>query len=222
MHVICGVRKDKRNYVHKVKTLNAKQLLSTLQKEGKEKRCRKRNTRYFEVVVTYESIGEVKLYFCRFPYQKEWRLFLSTDTSFSFLSMMEIYSVRWTIDLFFKEAIQQLKLGTCQSRDFDAQIAHVSTCYLLYIFLAYFRRINDYESLSGVFQLIKDEVMEKNVAERLWGMFNELLQLIMDSMANQGFVDILEFKSSVEYLYIKELFEQSFLNNQLQFLEKAC
>jgi hypothetical protein len=43
MHVICGIRKDKRNYVYGEKVLNAKQLLCTLQKEGKEKRCRKRN-----------------------------------------------------------------------------------------------------------------------------------------------------------------------------------
>ena len=222
MHVVCGVRKDKRNYTYKEKSLNAKQLLSTLQKTGKEKRCRKRNTRYFEVIVTYDGIGEVKLYFCRFPYQKQWRLFLSTDISLSFLSMMEVYSIRWTIEVFFKEAKQQLKLGTCQSRDFDAQIAHVSTCYLLYIFLAYFRRINDYESLGGVFEMIKDELVEKNLAERLWEMFEELLQVIIVGMANHGFVDILEFKNSVEYLYIKELFEQSFLNNQLQILKKAC
>ncbi|MDI6915824.1 MAG: transposase [Desulfitobacteriaceae bacterium] len=222
MHVICGIRKDKRKYTYNEKSLNAQQLLGTLKNEGKEKRCRKRNTRYFEVVVTYEEIGEVKLYFCRFPYQKEWRLFLSTDTSLSFLSMMEIYSVRWTIEVFFKEAKQHLKLGTCQSRDFDAQIAHVSSCYLLYILLAYFRRVNAYESLGGVFHVIKDELLEKNLAERIWNLFEELLQVIIADMARHGFVDILEFKDSAEYQYIKELFEDSFLNNQLKMLDKAC
>ncbi|MEA4901920.1 hypothetical protein [Desulfitobacterium sp.] len=80
--------------------MNAKQLLVTLKNESKEKRCRKRNTRYFEVLVNYEEIGEVKLYFCRFPYQKEWRLFLSMETSLSFLSMMEIYSIRWHRSIF--------------------------------------------------------------------------------------------------------------------------
>jgi hypothetical protein len=76
--------------------------------------------------------------------------------------------------------------------------------------------------LGGVFQVIKDELVEKNLAERLWNLFEELLQVIIDGIANHGFVDILEFKSSVEYLYIKELFKQSFLNKQLQVLEKAC
>lgn len=69
------------------------------------------------------------------------------------------------------------KLGNCPSRDFDAQIAHISTCYILYTLLAYFRRVNDYESLDGLFAEIKDDLIEKNVAERLWDSFEELLQV---------------------------------------------
>ncbi|GAB6171624.1 hypothetical protein JCM15765_11020 [Paradesulfitobacterium aromaticivorans] len=177
MHVICGIRQDKRKYTYKGDSLAAHKLLAVLKTEGEEKRCRKRNTRYFEVVVDYEGIGKVKLFFCRFPYQKKWRLFLSTDISLGFLSMMELYSVRWTIEVFFKEAKQHLKLGGCQSRDFDAQIAHITTCYLLYILLAYFRRVNAYESIDGLFAAIKDELIEKNLAERLWELFEELLQV---------------------------------------------
>ncbi|MFZ3102081.1 MAG: transposase [Desulfitobacteriaceae bacterium] len=130
---------------------------SVLKNEGQEKRCRKRNTRYFEAVVDYERIGQIKLYFCRFPYHKKWRLFLSTDTSHSLLSMLEVYSVRWSIEVFFKETKQHLKLGICQSRDFDAQIAHITTCYVLYTLLAYFRRVNAYESLGRLFAEIKWE-----------------------------------------------------------------
>ena len=221
MHVICGIRKDTRKYTYKEESLNASELHKVLKNEGEEKRCRKRNIRYFEVIVNYEGIGKVKLYFCRFPYQKKWRLFLSTDISLGLLSMMEIYSVRWTIEVFFKEAKQHLKLGTCQSRDFDAQIAHVTSCYLLYILLAYFRRVNAYESLDGLFAAIKDDLLEKNVAERLWELFDELLQVVITGIAKSGIVDILEFKNSSEYQYLKELFENSFLNNQLKNLEKA-
>lgn len=221
MHVICGVRKDTRKYTYNGEALDAKQLLKTLKKMRKEKRCRKRNTRYYEVTVYYEGVGEVKLYFCRFPYQKEWKLYLSTDTSLAFLDMLEIYCVRWTIEVFFKEAKQHLKLGACQSRDFDAQIAHVTTCCILYIFLAYFRRINAYESLGGLFEVIKDELIEKNLAERLWELFEELLQIVITAIAENGSVDIQEFRNSAEYQYLKELFEASFLSNQLMKLDKA-
>lgn len=88
--------------------------------------------------------------------------------------------------------------------------------------MAYFRRINAYESLGGVFHVIKDELIEKNLAERLWDLFEELLQVIITGLANHGTVDILEFKNSVEYQYIRELFEDSFLNNQVKMLDKAC
>lgn len=106
-----------------------------------------------------------------------------------------------------------LKLGTCQSRDFDTQIAHITTCYLLYTLLAYFRRVNDYESLDGLFSEIK---------ERLWELFDELLQVVITSVAKSGLVNIMEFANSVEYQFLKELFENSFLTNQMKALENAC
>jgi hypothetical protein len=216
MHVICAVRKDWRKYTYQGQKINAKELLKVLKSEGKEKRCRKRNTRYFEATVYYEGIDEtIKLYFCRFPYQKNWKLYLSTDPSLAFLEMMEIYAARWTIEVFFRETKQHLQLGRCQSRDFDAQIAHVTTTYILYTFLAYFRRVNDYESLGALFEEIKDEMVEKNLAERLWEMFDELLQIVITAIAESGTVDICAFKKSEEYKYIQTLFKESFLGNQL-------
>jgi len=223
MHVICAVRKDWRKYSYNGENMNAKELLKTLKKEGKEKRSRKRNIRYFEATVYYEGINEtVKLYFCRFPYQKNWRLYLSTNTSLTFLETMEIYSIRWTIEVFFRETKQHLQLGKCKSRDFDAQIAHVTTTYILYVFLSYFRRINDYESLGGLFEEIKDEMVEKNLAQRLWEMFDELLQVVIAAISESGIIDLKAFKNSEEYAYIKELFEVSFLGNQLFERDKAA
>ncbi len=150
LHVICGMRKDPRQYRYQENPVNAQALLAVLKKAGNAKCCRKLNTRYYKVVVHYDDIGEVKLYLCRFPYQKQWRVFLSTDTTLSFVAMMEIYATRWTIAVFFKEMKQQLGWGPCQSRDYDAQIAAVTTCCILYIFLAYFRRVHAYAPLGGV------------------------------------------------------------------------
>ena len=129
--------------------------------------------------------------------------------------MLEAYSARWTIEVFFKETKQLLRLGKCQSQDFDAQIAHVTTTYILYTFLAYFRRINDYETLGGLFEEIKDQLVEKNIAERLWALFEELLDTVISAMTESGVVDIQAFKTSPEYVQIKELFDDSFLGKQL-------
>ena len=75
LHVVCGVRKDTRQYTYHGKKLDAQALHASRKKAGHAKRCRKLHTRYFDVVVPYEGVGDVTLYRCRFPYQKQWRLF---------------------------------------------------------------------------------------------------------------------------------------------------
>jgi hypothetical protein len=220
MHLIGGIRNDSRKYIYNGETLNGKQLIKKLSAEGKQKRCRKWNVRYFEVVVNYEGIGDVKLYICRFPYQKKWRIFISTDVSLNFIKMMEIYSTRWTVEVMFRELKQHLHLGKCQSRDFDAQIASITISMILYTFLAYLRRKNAYETIGGIFELINEDMCEKTLAQRLWELFDDLLQVVIDSISKSGSIDILLFKDSPEYRYIKELFESSFLNKQLLALNK--
>ena len=215
MHVVAGIRNDFRKYSYCDEFLNAKQLIKKLSAEGNQKRCRKWNVRYFEVTVYYEGVGDVKLYMCRFPYQKKWRVFISTDTTLTFVKMMEIYSIRWTIEVMFRELKQHLQLGRCQSRDFDAQIANATVSMILYVFLSYFRRMNAYETLGALFEVIKEDVYEKNLAQRLWGLFDELLQVVIDLISQSGKIDIESFRKSVEYQYLRELFETSFLSNQM-------
>ncbi len=128
--------------------------------------------------------------------------------------MMEIYATRWTIAVFFKEMTQQLRLGPCQSRDFDAQIAHVTTCCILYIFLAYFRRVHAYAPLGALF--------EGMAAERLWALFEELLDAVVHAIAESGAVDLSQFKRSPEYAALKTLFAESFLGYQLRTLDKTA
>lgn len=115
---------------------------------------------------------------------------------------------------------QNLQLGKCQSRDFDAQIASVTVSAILYIFLSYFRRINAYESLGGLFELITDEMCEKNLAQRLWELFDDLLQVVINIVSETGKIDILTFRESIEYQYLQNLFEASFLSNQILSVNK--
>lgn len=215
IHVICALKRDKRNYEYKGEKVNFKGLISKLKKETKQSRCRRWNTRYFEVVVKYGEIGLVKLYISRFPYQKDWRIFLSTDININFVDMMETYSIRWSIEVFFKEAKQHLGLCNCQSRDFDAQIANSTISSMLYVFLSYYRRVNDYDTLGTLFELIKDDLCKKTVAQNIWELFDELLTVVIKAIAESGVVDILSFKDSPEYEFIKSIFEESFLSNQI-------
>ncbi|HVB04313.1 MAG TPA: IS4 family transposase, partial [Chitinophagaceae bacterium] len=59
----------------------------------------------------------VKLFFSRFGKRGKWHLILSTDTSLGYMRLMELYQIRWTIKVLFKEGKQYLNLGGCQSKD---------------------------------------------------------------------------------------------------------
>lgn len=215
MHVVCGVKRIATKYEFEGKKLNIKEIIKKLRHENKEKRCRKFNSRYYEIIVNFNEIGSIKMFVCRFPYQKEWRIFLSTNTELSFNEFMETYSIRWTIEVLFKECKQHLGFCKCQSRDFDAQIADATISFILYIFLSYYRRVNDYESLGGLFELIGEDIREKNLAQRIWELFEELIDIIIVAISESGIVDIKLFKKCPEYKYIKELFEKSFLSNDI-------
>jgi len=111
---------------------------------------------------------------------------------------------------------------------FDITLVDITLIYLFgglgkntHTLLAYFRRMNAYESLDGLFVEIKDDLVKKNVAEQIWELFDDLLQVVITSIAKSGLVDILEFRNSMEYEYLKKLFENSFLSNQLKALEEA-
>ena len=222
MHVIAGIRNDKRQYAYGGQLFNANAIIAKLKAEGAVRRCREFNIRYYEAVVEYADIGTVKLFICRYPHQKKWRVFVSTDSSLSLMGMMKIYGIRWTIEVLFRETKQYLQLGGCQSRDFDAQIAHTTITFILYTFLAYLKRMSSYETLGELFRSIKQDICEKNLAERLWGLFEELLIVMIETISARGAMDITFFRNTEEYRYVKQIFASSFLFEQMNSVNNAA
>ncbi len=144
---------------------------------GKPKRCRKLRLYYKEATVSYNE-NNIKLFFSKQGKNGKWKTFLCTDTKLSFIKMIEIYQIRWTIEVFFKEAKQLLGLGKCQSNDFDGQIADMTTTMIQHIILTLRYRFDKYETKGKLFAEIKTEVIELKLNQRLWGLFIELLNLI--------------------------------------------
>lgn len=222
MHVIAGIRNDKRYYTYKEQVLNAKEIISHLKAAGCAHRCRKWNIRYYEAAVHYEGIGDVKLFMCRYPGQKKWRVFITTDVSLSFVEMMKIYGIRWTVEVLFRETKQYLQLGSCQSQDFDAQIASTTITLITYTFLSYLKRKGSYETLGELFRFAAQDICEKNLAERLWKLFEELLMFMIEVIAAHGTMDITQLQNSEEYRYVKEIFASSFLFEQMNSVDKPA
>jgi len=135
-------------------------------KSSKPKRNRRFNLYYIRVVAKWHG-QPIVLYFVRRGKRGKWKTILSTDLSLSFNETIEIYQLRWSIEVFFKESKQLLNLGKSQSNDFDAQIADTTIVMIQYIFLAIKHRVEKYESIGRIYKNTKDQVLETKLHDRL-------------------------------------------------------
>ena len=172
MFLLGMCKMDKRLYAYRGYEYNAQQLLNRL-KRTKAKRSRKLHARFYDVIVVYKGI-KIKLFFSRFNNQSTWSLLLTDNYDLCFDKAVEIYQIRWGIEVFFKESKQYLNLGKCQSEDFDAQIAAISIAMSVYIMLTLRRRFQAYEGFGKIFIDVQHEIIELTLWERLWGIFQQL------------------------------------------------
>ena len=82
--------------------------------------------------------------------------------------------------MFFKECKQYLGLGKCQSTDFDSQIADTTLVMIQYTILNLYKRFESYETMGQIFAKSKSEVLALTLAERIWGLFIEIQNMIVD------------------------------------------
>ena len=107
-------------------------------------------------------------------------MLLCTNTQLSFIQMIEIYQTRWTIEVFFKESKQLLGLGKCQSNDFDAQIADSTITMIQHMLLTLRYRVDNYESMNGLFSEIRESAIQQRLNQRLWGLFLQIVRAVAD------------------------------------------
>ena len=79
-----------------------------------------------------------------------------------------------------KEMKQNLKLGKNQCRDFAGQIAGISLCVLQYNILSYVKRYESYETIGGLFAEISKNSVELSVAEKIWLLIVEVINVIAE------------------------------------------
>jgi hypothetical protein len=120
------------------------------------------------------------LFFSQKGKKGNWKVFLTTDNTLSFIKMVEHYKVRWTIDVFNKEAKGLLNLGGCRSGNFDAQIADTTLSMIAYILLSFRFRYEHYESKGALFRSMNAESLRITLDRRLWGLFLETISIIAD------------------------------------------
>ena len=159
------------------KQMSVKNILSINKRKPTD--CKKMKSKYIKVKCKYKGI-RVNLFFVKMGKSKNWHLLITTDLSLTFIQLMELYQIRWSIEVFFKETKQYLNLGGCQSNCFDAQIADITLSMIQYIMLIFFKRVNYQQSISGLFKDISDELVMLDLVTRLLEIFWELLEFLCE------------------------------------------
>ena len=176
LHILGMCKMDKRKYVYGGKEYGAKQLLQMT--KHRKKRSKKINAYYIELPVCYKGIS-LKLFFSRYSKRGKWQLLVTTDLNLTYNKAIEIYNIRWSIEVFFKEAKQLLNLGKSESNDFDAQIADATISIIQYIVLGFYKRFLSYETTGELFRESRQQLIELTIVNRIWVLFVELqLQIV--------------------------------------------
>ena len=181
MHVIGMCKIDQRKFTLHGKEMNSKGIIARCsRKYGKY--SRKYKSQYFEVVCEYKK-NKVKLVYIKYHNAQNWTLLLTTDLTIKFVRAMELYQIRWTIEVLFKECKQYLRLGACQNTDFDGQIADTTIVFITHTVLSLQRRFVAYETMGELFRETQQQLLELNLWERILKIFLKLLHQLMVIMS---------------------------------------
>ncbi len=178
MHVLGMCKIDKRKYSIEKKELNAHQLIVRYERK-RSKYSRKYKSHYIPLAVNYK--GEiVRLFFIRYNNSKNRTLILTTDLNLSFVQAIEIYQIRWTIEVLFKECKQYLHLGCIQNTDFDGQIADITLTLITHTILTLQKRFHSYETMGELFRETQLNLIELTLWERIIKLFLKMILLLID------------------------------------------
>lgn len=177
MHLVGMVKQDSRKYTYKGREYTAKGLIGMLRHNVQYNRQLKLS--YFKIRCEYKGTP-VNLFCTRIGKQKSFKVLISTDTKLSMARVFEIYQIRWSIEVLFKDAKQYLYLGHCQSNDFDAQLASVTLAMIRYTALSVSLRFEKHETIGALFKDVSEQTVELCVVEKIWEAVKRLVMKLAE------------------------------------------
>lgn len=173
------------------KKRSAEELVRLYERE-RTSECRKYKCRYIQLS---GMLGEqpVRIFLVRYGRNQRWNVLITSDTSMTFVNALEIYQIRWNIEVLNKETKQYLGLGGFQGRDFDGQIADCTLCFITYTVMALEKRFAEYETMGALFVGMEEDVM----AATLWSRVLECLKRLLEVLCKHLGVTFEELAESL-------------------------
>ena len=168
----------KYSYNGKLLTIN-----DLIAKRRDTRTSRQYNCKYIRRDVVFKGTP-VTLFCIRLTKKGKWRTIITTNRDLNFERAMEIYAMRWSIEVFFKECKQHLLLNNCQSVDFDVQIADITFSFIRFNILSTILRKQKYDTMGGLFEEITKDTLELTINERIILFIKDLVENIKEQLYN--------------------------------------
>lgn len=146
----------------------------------------------------------IKAFFFQSGRGNKYHMIITTDLSLDIVKAYEIYKIRWSIEIFFKDSKQNLSLGKSQSTCIDSHIADTTLSIIAYNILSVVKDKTEYSTIGGLFNEISNNKISPTIIQRI----NELLQLILDTLQEVLDVDVIHI---MEEKVSRRYFEDKYL-----------
>ena len=116
------------------------------------------------------------------PAKHDWCVFLSTDTQLDASNMLELYAMRWAIEVYFKESKQHLGFLKEQARHYACYVASIHLSAIRFCLLVIAKHQHGASGVAHMRQQIVGNATQIDFAARLWGCFRALLVGALDEL----------------------------------------
>ena len=112
----------------------------------------------------------------------DWAVFLTTDTALSADDILKIYSLRWAIEVYFKEAKQHLGFLKEQSNHYAAYIASIHLTAIRFCLLVIAKQTQGADNIAQARQSLCSNSADIHFAGKLWQVFRAVITGALDSL----------------------------------------
>jgi SRSO17 transposase len=103
------------------------------------------------------------------PGKHDWCVFLTTDTGLDPQRMLELYAMRWAIEVYFKESKQHLGFLQEQGRHYACYVASIHLTAIRFCLLVIAKQQHGASGVAQMRQQIVGNATKIDFASRLWG-----------------------------------------------------
>ena len=116
------------------------------------------------------------------PGKHDWAIFLTTDTRLESQRILELYAMRWAIEVYFKEAKQYLGFLKEQSNHYAAYVASIHLTAMRFCMLVIAKSRHPSGGIADMRQQLTANATAIGYATRLWLVFRAMIAGALDEL----------------------------------------